>query len=205
MSVSVIIPYVRDRGYLDEAIESVERQTYKCELILSQSDNNVGYNLNKGIERCETEYWVYLCDDDTLPEDSIEKRIEAIEGFDFIHGNGITINKSRHKIVKPIKTDLSFDDLLKRNHIFGGTCMYRTEWRNRVQWDESLWTGEEFDYHLNLLKNGAKIGYIDEEVYKYRIHDEQKSSRKNAENFIRRIRAIQEIRRKYDNREPSND
>ena len=83
--------------------------------------------------------------------------------------------------------------------------MYRTEWRDRVQWDESLWTGEEFDYHLNLLLNGAKLGYLDEVTYHYRIHNEQKSSRKNADNFIRRIRAIKEIRRKYDNRQPSND
>ena len=205
MSVSVIIPYKEDRGYLKEAIESVEAQTVQCEILLSQSENNVGYNLNKAIAQCSTEFWVYLCDDDILPKDSIEKRLQAMKGFDFIHSNGMTFRKSLTRIVKPQITDISFSRLLKKNHIFGGTCMYRTEWRDRVQWDESLWTGEEFDYHLNLLLNGDQIGYLDEVTYHYRIHNAQKSSRKNADNFIRRIRAIKDIRRKYDNGQPGND
>ncbi len=204
MSVTIIIPFVEDRGYLQEAIQSAESQTYKCEILLSQSENNVGYNLNKAIAQCSTEYWVYLCDDDILPKDSIEKRLQAMKEFDFIHSNGMTFRKSLTRIIKPQITDIPFSRLLKKNHIFGGTCMYRTEW-SKVQWDESLWTGEEYDYHLNLLLNGAKLGYLDEVTYHYRIHNEQKSSRKNANRFIRRIRAIQEIRRKYDNGQPSND
>ncbi len=49
--VSIIIPYKIDRGYLNEAIESVKNQTYKgeIELILSQSNGSVSYNLNQGI------------------------------------------------------------------------------------------------------------------------------------------------------------
>jgi glycosyltransferase involved in cell wall biosynthesis len=205
MSVTIIIPFVEDRGYLKEAIESAENQTYKCEILLSQSENNVGYNLNKAIAQCSTEFWVYLCDDDILPKDSIEKRLQAMKGFDFMHSNGMTFRKSLTRIIKPQITDISFSRLLKKNHIFGGTCMYRTEWRDRVQWDESLWTGEEFDYHLNLLLNGAQLGYLDEVTYHYRVHNAQKSSRKNTDNFIRRIRAIKDIRRKYDNGQPSND
>lgn len=205
MSVSVIIPYKEDRGYLREAIESVEAQTVQCELILSQSDGNVSVNLNKGIRRCTTEFWAYLSEDDILPNDSIEKRLQAIGDYDFTHSNGIYMSKNRRKTYKPDKTDLSLSDLLSKNHIFGGTCLYRTEWRDRVQWDESLWTGEEFDYHLNLLAKGAKIGYTDCDAYIYRIHDKQKSSRKDADRFIRRIRAIKQIRAKYDNGQPSND
>ena len=42
IKVSVIIPYNKDRGWLNEAIESVNNQTHKnIELILSQSDKRV--------------------------------------------------------------------------------------------------------------------------------------------------------------------
>jgi len=89
MNCTVIIPYIKDRGFLEKAIESVHEQTVECGLILSQSDNSVGYNLNRAIEKCTTEFWVYLCDDDILPVDSVEIRMKAMKDNDFIHGNGI--------------------------------------------------------------------------------------------------------------------
>jgi glycosyltransferase involved in cell wall biosynthesis len=30
MKVTIVIPYKEDRGFLNEAVESVEKQTYKC-------------------------------------------------------------------------------------------------------------------------------------------------------------------------------
>jgi len=84
MSVTIIIPFVEDRGYLQEAIESAENQTYKCEILLSQSENNVGYNLNKAIDQCSTEFWVYLCDDDILlPNDFLDEFLFLQEKYDF--------------------------------------------------------------------------------------------------------------------------
>jgi glycosyltransferase involved in cell wall biosynthesis len=49
VKVAIIIPYQNDRGYLGEALKSVERQTYPAdliELIEVQSENTVGHNLN---------------------------------------------------------------------------------------------------------------------------------------------------------------
>ena len=198
MTVTVIIPYVNDRGYLDKAIESVNNQTYKCSLILSQSENKVGYNLNRAIEKCTTDYWVYLCDDDIMPIDSIEKRVEAMGENDFIHGKGIFMDDEIYTQDIPEITIATFEDLLQKNHIFGGTGMYRTIWHDKVKWNEKLWTGEELDYHLNLLKHGAKIGFCDEFVYLYRKHANQKSNYKTKAYTNRRKEAIKNIRQSYE-------
>jgi glycosyltransferase involved in cell wall biosynthesis len=166
-------------------------------LILSQSDNSVGYNLNRAIEKCTTEFWVYLCDDDILPVDSVELRMKAMKDNDFIHGNGIVYGSVVASARTPEKKKPTVQDLVEKNHIFGGTGMYRTDLHEKVQWDESLWTGEELDYHMNLLKNDAKIGYVNEFVYVHRIHEEQKSFARTEEYRKKRIKAIKEIRNRY--------
>lgn len=198
MTVSVIIPYIEDRGFLKEAIQSVENQSYKCELILSKSNNSVGYNLNRGIEKCTTDFWAYLSEDDILPTDSIEKRIEAIGDADFIHAKGVIMDDSIYTPHIPAKLYPTLKDMLKKNHILGGTGMYRTEWHEKVQWNEELWTGEELDFHLNLLSKGAKIAYCDEFVYLYRTHKGQKSAIKSQEYLNKRIKSIKEIRQSYE-------
>jgi hypothetical protein len=64
--------------------------------------------------------------------------------------------------------------------------------------DESLWTGEEYDLHLKFLSKGAKIGYIDKVVFRYRLHDLQKSIGKHSNEYkAKRKEAIEAIKNKY--------
>ena len=50
--VSIIIPYRINRGYLNKAIASIHRQSYPgaIEIIESNHDASVSYNLNQGIK-----------------------------------------------------------------------------------------------------------------------------------------------------------
>jgi len=179
--VSIIIPYSVDRGFLSQAIDSVMAQTYQnIELIISQSPGNVSTNLNAGIEKSTGELIKYLCDDDLLPRDSIELSVEAFEdpAIDFIHGQALNfwpyINTSEVYSPSVLLPDLNC--LLNHNHIHGGSLMYR----RRVfylygNFDTSLWTGEEYEFNLRILSQGARIGYCKNVLYHYRHHPLQKS------------------------------
>ena len=57
--------------------------------------------------------------------------------------------------------------------MIGGTCYYNREIFDR--WDETLTTAEEYDFNLRKIKEGAKIQYVNEILYFYRIHEKQKS------------------------------
>jgi len=200
--VSIIIPYVKDRGYLDEAIQSVKDQTYKgeIELILSQSDGRVGFNINRGIEASTGDYVKYLCDDDLLTPNCIADSVIGMDWFDFIHGNAIDfyedgrVQDHRAKIKHP-----TLRDMLLFNQIHGGTLMYRRDVFERFgMWDEELWTGEEYDYNMMLLSNGAKIGYVGSNLYKYRRHSEQKSiGILEGEYQFKRTHAKELIKKRY--------
>jgi len=175
--ISVIIPYNKDRGYLIQAINSVQTQIYRdVEIILSYSDKSVGYNINRGIEKARGEYVCFLCDDDTLPPNSLQDRLEAIKDFDFIHGRSMQFNENGDIKEWPLtdrRTNLK--KMLNQNGIMGGTVLYRKSLFDSFKWDEELWTGEEYDVNLYLLKNGFKLGFCNSFVYNYRRHSEQKS------------------------------
>lgn len=178
--VSVIIPYREDRGWLDDAIRSVENQTYKnIELILSQGDCGVSENINNGIKKAKGDFIKYLCDDDILPPNSIEDSLQGFKkGIDFIHGKAKSFDGMINNglVYEPPKKNLRLNTLISHNHIHGGSLMYRREVFEKIGlFNETLWTGEEYEFNLRALHSGLKIGYVDKIVYFYRLHQRQKS------------------------------
>jgi teichuronic acid biosynthesis glycosyltransferase TuaG len=198
--VSIIIPYVEDRGYLDEAINSIYSQTYegKIEVILSQSKHRVGHNLNQGIKKAKGDFIKYLCDDDLLTRNSIEDSVNAMKGVDFIHGKAVEFNKyNQTRLFIPKIKYPTLEHMIKQNIIHGGSLMYRRDVFERFGlFDEKLTTGEEYDFNMKILSQGAKIGYCDETLYLYRRHDEQKSLGVKSNQKKRQL-IIDKIREKY--------
>jgi glycosyltransferase involved in cell wall biosynthesis len=196
--VSIIIPYSVDRGWLNEAIESVHAQTYKgeIELIISQSNNGVAYNLNRGIERATGDLIKYLCEDDWLTPNSIADSVKAIRDFDFIHGDALNHINGNIETQKPKRSNPSFDQMILNNVIHGGTLMYRRECFKDRMFDESLDCAEEYDFNLYLLKNGHKLGYCPRYLYNYRRHKKQKSLGEGVDQEVRR-KKIHAIKMKY--------
>ena len=199
MKVTVIIPYNKDRGYLKHAIDSVRNQTYKnIELILCKSKDGVSKNINKGFEYATGDIVGYFAEDDLLCSKTIEHVVNGIGEYDFIHGKAIRFNKESNTIYDPSTRYPTLRDLIKHNFIHGGTCWYKSHVIKSNRFDESLWTGEEFDYNLMLLSKGYKIGFIDEVIFKYRLHEQQKSiGNMNKEYQAKRNNVKQLIKNRY--------
>ena len=194
--VSVIVPYNKDRGYLDVCIASIEAQTMPVELIKSSSLNLVGYNFNRGLEKANGEFVKYVCEDDFLPPTAIEDLVNGIGDKQWMCANAYMykgnppINKSE---VKPL------EDLLINYTIHGGTTLYRTELLKDIGgMDETLETGEEYDMHLKLISMGHIPAYIDKYVYYYRVWKWQKSRMARGIKPEWRGDQLNKIRRRYD-------
>jgi glycosyltransferase involved in cell wall biosynthesis len=180
--VSIIIPYNKDRGFFKEAFMSAENQTFgDFEIIVQHGANeSLGKNINDGILRSSGEWVKILSEDDILPDNSIELLYaKAMEGFDWIVGDAENFGDLKDgweyaaywTAINP-----TLAGMLKSNQIHGGTTLYRRDILFKTGgYDESLWTGEEYDLHLNLLANGYKVGVVNKVVYKYRLHDHNKS------------------------------
>lgn len=175
--VTVIIPYNRDRGWLEYAVESVPEDV---QLILSQGSGNWPENFNKVLNMATGKYIRWLHEDDMLTENCIDDSIRAIEdqGVDFIHGNALEILMNAgakiHRYVPPIQIPTK-QDLLRKNVIHSATLMYRREVFEKVgKMNENLWTAEEFEFNLRCLSAGLQIGYCNAPLAYYRRHPEQK-------------------------------
>lgn len=199
--VSIIIPFKEDRGYLSEAIASVENQSYKnIELILSQTNNGVSYNLNRGIEKATGRYIKYLCDDDRLTPCSVEHSVAAMKGYDFIHGNAVNFwNSGMCEHFYPQMRRPTMQAMLRNNQIHGGTLMYdRSVFDRFGLFNECLWTGEEYEFNLRILSKGALLGYCNAVLYEYRRHSAQKSLGDMAYKYqAKRKDAIEDIKAMY--------
>lgn len=176
--VTVIIPYNRDRGWLNEAIKSIPEDV---QVILSKGDGNWPQNFNKALPEATGDYIKYLHEDDMLTENSIRDSVEAMEaqGADFIHGDAIELTQSTgaKKVWKAPKSKVTLSELLERNTLHSVTLMYRKEVFEKIGgFDETTGVGvsEEYEFNLRCLKAGMKIGYSPTILGIYRRHPNQK-------------------------------
>jgi len=197
--VSIIIPFKTDRGWLDDAIDSVYNQTYKgqIELIESQSNKGVSYNLNRGIEMASGDFIKYLCDDDQLTPNCIRDSVDFFGDADFIHGQAINRWETKQEIFKPRLAVPTLTDMIEINVIHGGTLMYRKEVFEKVGlFDETLISAEEYDFNMRCLSMGLKVGYVPKLLYIYRRHEKQKSLGKNIDQ-VERAKRIEAIKNRF--------
>ncbi len=198
MKVSVIIPYKEDRGWLQQAIDSIPKD---CEVILSQGYGNCQQNFNAGVKKATGDYIRWLHDDDKLTSNCIEDSLRTFEeqNCDFIHGNAYQCYEGFHQItntgnihgriipyIPPIKHP-TLKTQLQKNVIHSMTTMYRREVFDKVGYmDETLQWSEETEFHLRCLHAGLRIGYCDAFLAYYRIHSGQKSNADHTERMKNR-------------------
>jgi glycosyltransferase involved in cell wall biosynthesis len=168
----------------------------EIELILSQSNGSASYNVNRGIKAATGEFIKYLCEDDTLPPFSIRDSVQAIGSGLALQGcaiNRFSTHDSFHGAVK----NITLNEMLKHNQIHAGGLMYhRSIFEHFGYFDETLKTGEEYEFNLRLLKHGVTFKHCSKPLYIYRRHDEQKSLG-IAANQEWRKEVITEIKNRY--------
>lgn len=197
--VSVIIPYNRDRGYLDQAVMSARLQSYPdVEVILSQDEKWCAYNINRGLEKAGGEYFKVLAEDDLLTPDCLSILVAGIQRYDFVYADGENFGNLFGWPARSYDTTVTLESMLVGNGINGGAVLYRTQMLRDVGgWDETLWTAEEYDLHLRLIKAGYRHRHIEGIVYRYRRHSGNKSDNGTSFNRIARRAIINMIKQKY--------
>lgn len=215
MDVSIIIPVVFDRGWLNECIQSALNQDFKgsYEIILASDGNpemaefarkydlkftiiekkNLSANYNNAVRTAKGRYIKMLMDDDSLTKNCLTDLYENIGDYDFIYANAINFTDKNAVVVnaKPA----TFRTVYERDGIHCGTVMIkRSTFLALGGNDESLYCMEDYDFYLNLLSHGYKMTYVNKIVYKYRMHPGQKSYNYHSP---LRIATKKRIREKY--------
>jgi len=206
--VSIIIPYKEDRGFLQEAINSIANQSYNnIELILSNNDANKSFNFNRGIEKATGSLIKYLDDDDMLPPDAIANSVNCMvknKGL-AMHGNAIiffnTPEEKTPQVFIPIQKTPTLERMLFNNVMHGTTLMYHKSVFDKFGlFNEDLWTAEEYEFNLRLLSKKIQFHYCNKYIAYYRRHINQKSIGNTNEDYQqKRQRVIKQIKNLYTN------
>ncbi len=199
MDISIIIPADRDRGWLNEAIESALNQDFSgtFEVILA-ADGNLElrkyaqkYGIKfvfaekknlSNIQNCASrfangEFIKGLAEDDLLYPDALANLYKAIGDHALVYARALNFGQGKEfSYVPPSSIDPVKLWKGKSSFIHGGTTMFRRD----AFWDvggrdEKINCCEDYDFYLNLLSHGYTFIYCDALVYKYRLHGGQKS------------------------------
>lgn len=195
--VTVIIPYKTDRGWLQEAINSVPPDV---QVLVSQGDGNWPANFNKALPQAKGKYIKFLHEDDMIAPNGITNLVRSLEeqNADFVHAPAFEIyanGNTKQHLYEPAVLYPTLKDMLKTNVIHAASLMYRREVFDKVGlFDETLNTAEEYEFNLRCLKAGLKIGYCPNPVAFYRRHPMQKV-RTVPESFKRAER--NKVRKQY--------
>ena len=204
--VSVIIPYHKDRGYLSDAIQSYENQEFTgtSELILAYGpEKTLGGNLNFGAKKSQGKYIKVLHEDDKLTPNSLQALFDAAEqtSADLIFAMSKNFaGKGVEKISKPppVVKDMTLKALLDANFIHGGTVLYRNEMFSKLNgYDQTMWTAEEYEFHLRCLASGYTPHYVSSVVCEYREWEGSKSRIYRLQKKQERLEYIEQMREKF--------
>jgi len=200
--VSIILPYDKDRGYLQRMIDSIEAQTYEdIELIKVHSPSSVAVNFNVGLGMAQGEWVKVVGEDDWLPPTSIQDLVDGIGSHPWACANAVNVIDGRYEPEYILDLGkLNLQDMAINNVIHGGTTLYRREILEEIGGlDESLWTGEEYDMNMNLMSKGYMPVYIDKSVYFYQMGSHQKSRIYRRKDPVKREAMLNYIRQRYAN------
>lgn len=223
--VSIIIPCYNHELFIEATLESVFKQTYsnyECIIINDGSTddcedkilkkirgqkkikyykiNNQGLSKsrNLAIEIAQGEFILPLDSDDKISENYIELCIQKFKqkpncvvayGRTKLFGNTNIFLKQKPYV---------FNDLLFKNMIHCCGLFKKSDWQRVGGYDEKLINGfEDWEFWINMLKNGGEAICVDKAVFFYR-----KSGVSMISKIVRKDYGYQErlyIFRKYEN------
>ena len=201
--VSIIIPYLKDRGWLDDAIKSAKGHRFNAtfDVIIWKGEKLWIKNINDAMKKTNGRWIKILDEDDLLPENSISDLFEASKGFDFVCGDAENfgyVNEDWEGFEYWEGFVPTLEQMIQRNEIHGGTLLYNKRVLLEAGgFDETLWTAEEYELNLRLLSRGYKLNHVPKVVYKYRIHKTNKSMYMSANAKENRRKYIRQIAQKY--------
>lgn len=187
--VSVLLPIGRDKKYLKEAIESIDKQSYKNIELLAAEDGGSGITgtLTKLAERAKGEFLARMDADDISEPNRIEKQVNYLSTHlnAVLVGSWATLIDESGKKIGLQKMPITWREIKKtvfyRNPLIHPSWMMRREWFEKVGGYDSKYKYSQ-DWEL-LLRTVWKyrIKNIPEPLIQLRIHKDSSSFINNRE------------------------
>lgn len=168
-------------GSTDETDRIVQEYLSDERVLYFQHDQNKGLpaTRNTGIRISTGEYIAFLDSDDLWHREKLQRQMEYFEHMevDLVHtryqildNDAYYTRKLSRKAIKHLEFP-TYESLLCHNGIGVLTVVIKREVIAQIgDFDESLWTGEDWDMWIRLAKAGKRFGFLNDILATYRIH-----------------------------------
>jgi len=166
----------------DDSLQIIEQYTQKdsrIKVIRSKQNMGPAHARNRAIKEAKGRYIAFLDSDDVWFPKKLEKQIQ------FLTENNLVITYSAYETMdenskyintRNIQTSITYNDMLKSNHIGNLTGIYDTDFFGKVYMKEC--GHEDYVLWLELLKQIESTKGLSEPLAKYRIMSKSLSSNK---------------------------
>ena len=228
--VSIIITCYNYADYINEAINSALKQTYKnTEVIvindgstdsslekikekqqkynfklINQQNHGVTYTRNKGVEKASGDYILQLDADDTIPAKYIELVLAEIMKKNADIGYTPAIDMVTKKIIVNAP-EFSLERLKIHNYIHS-SALVRAKLLKKYRYDKNLskYGYEDWDVFLSMCLDGAKATPVVSTHLNYRIHHNVPSRSDELNNTVKAIDTNRYIITKHSTSHPKD-
>lgn len=202
--VSVIMPVYKARGTLCQAVSSVLKQSFQdfelilvddncpvnsCEsvenfvndsriiLLKNKRNEGVARARNLAIEASKGRYLSFLDADDIWLPNKLEDQLTILEkGYGLVYSNYIEFDGSGDKHIVKSPKEISYKDMLKKNHIGNLTGIYDTQRTGKIY--QKPIGHEDYLMWLQILDKVGNAKSTESIVAKYRLGNHSLSSNK---------------------------
>ena len=197
--LSVVVTCYNQEQYIDETLNSVLNQSHKdweCIIVNDGStdksgnliskwlekderfkyvvteNKGVSYARNQGVSSAKGQFIMPLDGDDLLAERYLELGLEVLKKKPSIKLVYCKAEKFGSETGEWKLPKYNFNDLLFVNSIFCSAIFKREDWKVIGGYDENMLYGlEDWEFWINLLKNGGEVLKLDYTGFFYRIKE----------------------------------
>ena len=168
-----------DSNSNDAVQHIIEKYKASIDYVETKKDNGQSDAINKGIARCEGDYWTWLNTDDYLDHDGFFKMAEKLKSnsiIDYIYGS-IAYMDADDKFMQLAKAkELSLEKLINVTPgIFQPGSFFKTSFTKEIGLLSEYRCCFDYEYVLRCIKNNAKMYCCDFIVSHFRLHNTSKT------------------------------
>ena len=199
---------------VDLILKALENSNIPSQLIVNETNKGPGYSRNRGLEKANGDYIVFIDSDDIVREDHLSTFYDSIEGHDSVFVKGLKVDNEGNLF--DFKVD-RFDPLIDLSRKTGNVIkavdiinlemlmqipfsfvlmLYKKDiiLKNNIGFNEEFNYGEDTEFAIRYLVNCDMVKFVNKYTYYY-YQEEESISRFSS---LKRFESVQLFEGLYD-------
>ena len=188
---------------VDVIVNTLENSNITYNLIVNETNKGPGYSRNRGIEKANGDYIVFIDSDDIVREDHLSTFYENIKGHDSVFVKGLKVDNEGNLFdFKVDRFDSIIELSIRNNHIIKATdiinlemlmeipfsfvlMLYKKEiiLNNDIRFNEEFNYGEDTEFAIRYLSNCDDVKFVNKYTYYYYQEEESISRFSSLDRF----------------------